>query len=196
MFNDYLLTLKQSTSDRNKQFDLIYYITEIENRRASGPVLSNIPSVAYIDISFLGTVKMQNGYHKPDNYFFIVFRLTKGRVKARQRKMHQVINQSSSLTKLGCCYLKYVLTFLIIQHLLLLSSFDPFFKLPPPTKYCMGLFIMYVTSFLSISCSSNSENKTLFNSCERLLWGTLILDIKHWNNRSQIGTNSLTLSTT
>ena len=31
---------------------------------------------------------------------------------------------------------------------------------------------IYVTSFLSIPCLSNSE--TLFNSCERLLWGTLI----------------------
>ena len=46
---------------------------------------------------------------------------------------------------------------------------------------------MNVTSFLSILCLSNSDssvqqqqlqNKTLFNSRERLFWGTLILDIK------------------
>ena len=36
----------------------------------------------------------------------------------------------------------------------------------------------------------------LFNSCERLLLGTFISGQLHWNRKPQIGTNSLTLSTT
>ena len=48
--------------------------------------------------AFLSTVTMQNGCHLLGAFFSNIFRLTKGRVKARQRKMHQVRN-INKLTK-------------------------------------------------------------------------------------------------
>ena len=73
-------------------------------------------------------------------------------------------------------------------------SEGPSFKFPTRPKWSFLLSFSFhlqgfinVTSFLSIPCLSNSEHwsqktsqngiKTLFNSCERLLLGTLILDI-------------------